>query len=104
MPDREGEEMGGAKRLSEQSFLFLAREAGLETDDPHMMEKLYPYVQEVLPKLKGAETTPAEKQEGKDLSTFINRYMPQLKRLDELDLAGLDPAMVFKPAERDRRE
>ncbi len=82
--------------LSRQSFGYLAKAAGLPTEDPHM-EKLYTYLVEVLPKLKGAEEVAPEAAADKDLNTYIRRYMPQLKRLADLDLAGLDPAMVFRP-------
>ena len=82
--------------LSRQSFLYLAKAAGLHSDDPHL-DKLYAYLQEVLPKLKGAEEVAPAAAADKDLNTLIRRYMPQLKRLADLDLAGLDPAMVFRP-------
>lgn len=82
--------MGEQERLSRESFLFLARAAGLNPGDPHL-EKLHTYLLEVLPKMQGT-AEPAG-----DLHTIINRYMPQLKRLADLDLAGLDPAMVFRP-------
>jgi hypothetical protein len=32
-----------------------------------------------------------------DLATIIRRYMPKLRRLEELPLAGLDPGIVFRP-------
>ncbi len=82
--------------LSRQSFQYLARAAGLHTEDPHM-EKLYAYLREVLPKLKGAEQAAPPAAADKDLSTIIRRYMPQLKRLADLPLSGLDPALVFQP-------
>ena len=52
-----------------ESFLSTAKEAGLDTDDPHMQE-LYDYIRLVL---------------------------PGLRAVDELDLTGIDPAMVYFP-------
>ena len=52
-----------------ESFLSVAQEAGLDVDDPHMRE-LYDYVRVVL---------------------------PSLRAVDELDLTGVDPAMVYFP-------
>jgi hypothetical protein len=88
--------MGQESGLSRQSFLYLAKAAGLHTEDPHM-EKLYAYLLEVLPKLKGAEEVAPDAAADKDLITYIRRYMPQLKPLADLDLAGLDPALLFRP-------
>ncbi len=51
------------------SFLNLAREAGLDVEDAHMQE-LYDYIRVVL---------------------------PGLRAVDELDLTGVDPAMVYFP-------
>jgi len=48
--------------LTRETFLHLAREAGLDVDSPHM-EELYPYVREVLAGfevLKGLDVTDAE--------------------------------------------
>jgi hypothetical protein len=52
-----------------EGFLSLAKEAGLDVDDPHMGE-LYEYIRLVL---------------------------PALRAVDELDLTGVDPAMVYLP-------
>ncbi len=52
-----------------ESFLSLAQEAGLDVEDPHMRE-LYDYIRVVL---------------------------PGLRVVDELDLTGVDPAMVYFP-------
>ncbi len=52
-----------------ESFLSLAQEAGLDVEDPHMRE-LYDYVRLVL---------------------------PDLRVVNELDLTGVDPAMVYFP-------
>ena len=52
-----------------ESFLSLAQEAGLDVDDGHMRE-LYDYIRLVL---------------------------PGLRAVDELDLTGVDPAMVYFP-------
>ena len=52
-----------------ESFLSLAQEAGLDVGDPHMRE-LYDYVRLVL---------------------------PSLQVVDDLDLTGVDPAMVYFP-------
>jgi hypothetical protein len=95
--------MGEEKSLSRQSFDYLARAAGLPSEDPHM-DKLYAYLQEVLPKLKGAQEAAPEEAADQDLSTIIRRYLPQLKRLGELPLAGLDPALVFRPLPGGRDE
>ncbi len=87
--------MGEDTGLSRQSFQYLAKAAGLHAEDPHM-DKLYSYLREVLPKLKGAdEPAPAAGKE--ELATIIRRYMPRLLPLGELPLAGLDPALVFRP-------
>ncbi len=51
------------------SFLSLAREAGLDVEDAHMRE-LYDYIRVVL---------------------------PGLRAVDELDLTGVDPAMIYFP-------
>jgi hypothetical protein len=93
---KEGIGMTQESGLSRQSFSYLAKAAGLHTEDPHM-EKLYAYLQEVLPKLKGAEEVAPATAADKDLNTYIRRYMPQLKRLADLSLSGLDPAIVFRP-------
>ena len=52
-----------------EGFLSSAQEAGLDVDDPHMRE-LYDYIRLVL---------------------------PGLRVVDELDLTGVDPAMVYFP-------
>ena len=52
-----------------EGFLSVAQGAGLDVDDPHMQE-LYDYIQVVL---------------------------PGLQAVDELDLSGVDPAMVYFP-------
>jgi Asp-tRNA(Asn)/Glu-tRNA(Gln) amidotransferase C subunit len=49
--------------LSRETFLEIAEAAGLDTGDPHM-EELYAYLQNVL---------------------------PGLKRIEELDLTGMEP-------------
>ncbi|PKB68939.1 MAG: hypothetical protein BZY81_00080 [SAR202 cluster bacterium Io17-Chloro-G4] len=51
------------------SFLSMAREAGLDADDAHMRE-LYDYIRVIL---------------------------PGLRAVDELDLTGVDPAMLYFP-------
>jgi hypothetical protein len=94
--------MGEDTGLSRQSFEYLARAAGLPADDPHM-DKLYAYLREVLPKLKGTEE-PASAAGTEELATIIRRYMPKLRRLEELPLAGLDPALVFRPLPGGRDE
>jgi hypothetical protein len=90
--------MNTVNRLSRESFLFLARMAGLNTEDPHI-EKLFAYLQEVLPKLSARESDGQAPTgtEGTDLHTYIVRYLPKLKPFDGLDLANLDPEMVFRP-------
>ena len=52
-----------------ESFLSTAQEAGLDVDDPHMRE-LYDYIRLVL---------------------------PGLQAVDELDLTGVAPAMLYFP-------
>lgn len=52
-----------------ESFLSMAQEAGLDVDDPHMRE-LYDYIRVLL---------------------------PGLRAVDELDLTGVAPAMVYFP-------
>lgn len=89
--------MDDEKTLSRQSFDFLARAAGLDPFDPHM-DRLHAYIKEVLPKIQGDEERSQAAASAADLHTFIQRYMPKLKRISDLDLAGIDPAMVFRPA------
>jgi hypothetical protein len=84
------------EELSRQSFHFLARAAGLDTDDPHM-ERLHAYLKELLPKIQGDEEKSRASSNAQDLHSFIQRYIPKLKRISELDLAGIDPSMVFRP-------
>jgi hypothetical protein len=84
--------------LSTQSFRFLAKAAGLDIGDPHM-EKLHAYLKEVLPRMQGAEEKRPASEGEKDLHTLIQRYMPKLRRISELDLSGLDPAMIVRPLE-----
>ena len=52
-----------------ESFLSVAQEAGLDVEDAHMRE-LYDYIRLVL---------------------------PGLRVVDELDLTGIDPAIVYFP-------
>ena len=52
-----------------ESFLSIAREAGLDVEDPHMRE-LYDYIRVLL---------------------------PGLRAVDELDLTGVAPALVYFP-------
>ena len=53
--------------LSRKTFLKIAEASGLDTGDPHM-EELYTYLQNVL---------------------------PGLKKIEELDLIGIEPSMPF---------
>jgi Asp-tRNA(Asn)/Glu-tRNA(Gln) amidotransferase C subunit len=53
--------------LSRETFLKIAETSGLDTGDPHM-EELYTYLQNVL---------------------------PGLKKVEELDLTGIEPNMPF---------
>jgi hypothetical protein len=55
--------------LSKEAFLRIAEEVGLDVNDPHM-EDLYPFVQ---------------------------RIVPNAKAIEELDLTGMEPAVVFVP-------
>ena len=91
------------EELDRQSFHFLALAAGLDIDDPHM-ERLYAYLKELLPKIRGEEEKSRASSSEKDLHTFIQRYMPKLRRISELDLAGIDPVMVFRPLSGRRDE
>jgi Asp-tRNA(Asn)/Glu-tRNA(Gln) amidotransferase C subunit len=53
--------------LSRETFLKIAEASGLDTGDPHM-EELYTYLQNVF---------------------------PGLKKVEELDLTGIEPSMPF---------
>jgi Asp-tRNA(Asn)/Glu-tRNA(Gln) amidotransferase C subunit len=53
--------------LSRETFLKIAEASSLDTGDPHM-EELYTYLQNVL---------------------------PGLKKVEELDLIGIEPSMPF---------
>ena len=55
--------------LTREAFLYLAKEAGLDTASPHM-DELYPYVQNVL---------------------------AGIQSLKELDVSGAEPDMAFIP-------
>ena len=55
--------------LTREAFLYLAKEAGLDTSSPHM-DELYPYVQAVL---------------------------AGMQSLKELDVSGVEPDMAFIP-------
>ncbi len=57
----------GDDEMEKEVFLSIAKEFGLDLDDPHM-EELYAYVQRVL---------------------------PNLKRIEELNLTGLEPFMPY---------
>jgi hypothetical protein len=63
--------MPGGTPLTKESFLYLAREAGLDAASPHM-DELYEYVQNVL---------------------------AGLQSLDRLDVDGIEPDMAFIPAQ-----
>jgi len=97
--------MSAEKRLNKKAFLYIAKASGLNTDDPHM-DQLFTYLEEILPKLKGSDEPASTPQasDKKDLHTYIRRFLPQLKRLDQLNLAGLDPAMIFAPPKREKDE
>lgn len=56
--------------LKKEVFLSLAKSFGLDINDPHI-EELYTYVQKIL---------------------------PTLKRIGELDLAGIEPVIPFTPS------
>ena len=55
--------------LSKEAFLRIAEEVGLDVNDPHM-EDLYPFVQ---------------------------RIVANAKAIEELELTGMEPAVVFVP-------
>jgi Asp-tRNA(Asn)/Glu-tRNA(Gln) amidotransferase C subunit len=56
------------KELKREVFLSMAKAFGLDIDDPHI-EELYTYVQKIL---------------------------PALKRIEELDLTDMEPVMPFR--------
>ena len=58
--------------LSKEMFLSIARASGLDVEDPHM-EELYAFVQKVL---------------------------PGLRVIDQLDLTGVEPLATFIPEVR----
>jgi Asp-tRNA(Asn)/Glu-tRNA(Gln) amidotransferase C subunit len=58
--------------LKREAFLSMAKAFGLDINDPHI-EELYAYVQKIL---------------------------PTLKRIEELDLTDMEPVMPFTPLER----
>ena len=97
--------MSADNRLNKETFLYLAKASGLNTDDPHI-DQLFAYLAELLPKLKGADEPSQISQisDGKDVDTYIRRFLPPLKRLDQLNLVGLDPAMIFTPPRRKKDE
>ena len=55
--------------LSKEAFLRISEEVGLDVNDPHM-EDLYPFVQ---------------------------RIVANAKAIEELELTGMEPAVVFVP-------
>lgn len=61
--------MGSESTLTREVFLYLAKEAGLDVNSPHM-DELYPYVQQIL-----AGFDPVRR----------------------LDVAGAEPDMAFVP-------
>ena len=61
--------MSSKPPLTREEFIGMARASGLDIADPHM-EELYAYLQTVL---------------------------PGLKAVNELDLTGVIPAMVYVP-------
>jgi Asp-tRNA(Asn)/Glu-tRNA(Gln) amidotransferase C subunit len=58
-------EMEGKKELKREAFLSVAKGFGLDINDPHI-EELYTYVQKIL---------------------------PTLRRIEELDLTDMEPTM-----------
>ena len=62
--------MADGPTLSREAFLYLASEAGLDVDDPHM-DELYPYVENAL---------------------------AGLRSLRNIDVSGAEPDMAFQPA------
>jgi hypothetical protein len=63
---REGKGMMETTHLNKKFFLSVAKDFGLDINDPHI-EELYTYVQKTL---------------------------PLLKRFEELDLTGMEPVML----------
>ncbi len=63
--------MATQRELSKEAFLYLAKQAGLDTTDPHM-EELYPYVVNVL---------------------------ASIEPLAQIDVSGFEPEMAFAPPE-----
>jgi Asp-tRNA(Asn)/Glu-tRNA(Gln) amidotransferase C subunit len=63
--------MAEKHELNKEAFLSMAKAFGLDINDPHI-EELYSYVQKIL---------------------------PTLKRIEELDLTDIEPVMPFTPLE-----
>lgn len=57
--------------MEKELFLSMAKAFGLELDDPHMEE----------------------------LFTYVQKIFPNLKRIEELDLTGLEPFMPSPSSE-----
>jgi Asp-tRNA(Asn)/Glu-tRNA(Gln) amidotransferase C subunit len=62
--------MSGKTELKKEAFLSMAKAFGLDINDPHI-EELYAYVQKIL---------------------------PTLKRVEELDLTDMEPLMPLIPS------
>lgn len=62
--------MSGKTKLRRETFLSMAKDFGLDINDPHI-EELYAYVQKVL---------------------------PTLKCIEELDLKGIEPVFLLIPS------
>jgi Asp-tRNA(Asn)/Glu-tRNA(Gln) amidotransferase C subunit len=68
--EREGKAMANKIRLRKETFLSIAKAAGLDTKDTHI-EELYAYIQTVFPNFKVSE---------------------------EIDLTGVEPIVTFIPS------
>lgn len=61
------------EELDKESFIHMAKMHGLDPNDPHL-DEVYPWVKETL---------------------------KAIERLDELDLAGVEPDLLFVPGEEE---
>lgn len=91
--------MSDREVFSWDTFLRQAREAGLATGDEQHMQRLFLYVNRLLPRLKGTrapEDRSADSLEGK-INLYVNRILPDLRDLDRLSLSDVEPVTVFRP-------
>lgn len=85
--------------FDQQTFLRMAQAAGLDTGDELHMQRLFLYVNRLLPRLKGVRAPDprgARTLESK-INLYVNRILPDLRDIDELPLEDVEPALVFRP-------